>query len=312
MRKGLIIFLFVVLTIMPTTVYAGNNEFIYYTNSNGVELTKQQYSNLLRGFDVDIINSMTQEMIDLYKNDGELNNYCENEAYILSDETYDVSGNLKSVKETKLTEKQAKEYLKNKKIDVSEDNSANSVTGISLLSLSNWSDTHTTAMKKITMNVTTGASVSYKSVTLTTEWLILPSIRSYDVIDLMPGSTSFTINNTCISGYQKADSTTYSYSYGSSNTKITSTGVGISMNLSNSATSSLVCSITVIFITGADPFYAYGSYQHATSTVTLSESQNYSINSGGYGGVIDFNSSVKSKYDNTSGLSVRWSLSDII
>ena len=48
----------------------------------------------------------------------------------------------------------------------------------------------------------------------------------------------------------------------------------------------------------------YGSYQHASSTTTLSESKDYTISHLGYGGVIKFSDSVKEKYDAMTGVSI--------
>lgn len=47
-------------------------EEIFYTNLNGVELTKKQYNNLLRGFDEDTIATMEIEMSDNFKNNDSL------------------------------------------------------------------------------------------------------------------------------------------------------------------------------------------------------------------------------------------------
>ena len=55
--------------------------------------------------------------------------------------------------------------------------------------------------------------------------------------------------------------------------------------------------------TKASPFKVYGTYQHAKSSVSLSESQNYSFSSRGLGGVLKFNKdSIKNKYDGMTGV----------
>ena len=48
----------------------------------------------------------------------------------------------------------------------------------------------------------------------------------------------------------------------------------------------------------------YGSYQHAKSTVSQSESQSYVIGAGGYGNVIVFGTNVASRYDQMPGVDI--------
>ena len=46
----------------------------------------------------------------------------------------------------------------------------------------------------------------------------------------------------------------------------------------------------------------YGAYRHAQGNLTLAQSQKYTIDSSGYGGVIKFDNSVKNYYDAMSGV----------
>ena len=121
----------------------------------------------------------------------------------------------------------------------------------------------------------------------------------------------FTINSSNFSATQESDAGTTNYVYDSSNVKSCSQGFGVSMNLYDAAVSKITCTVTGIFGSGKDPFTVYGTYQHATSTLSLSDSQKYTIAAGGMGNVLSFtSSSVKAKYDNTQGLSVTGSLYD--
>lgn len=61
----------------------------------------------------------------------------------------------------------------------------------------------------------------------------------------------------------------------------------------------------------ADPFIAAGSYQHATSNVTLTQSKWYDIMASGYGYVIDFYDIIQDKYDNTPGLLIAHSFKEL-
>lgn len=69
MKKTLLIVLTAILLLSFTSVRAESNKKIYFTNMNGVELTEQQYNNLLEGFSPDTINTMSAEMINPLKND---------------------------------------------------------------------------------------------------------------------------------------------------------------------------------------------------------------------------------------------------
>lgn len=168
------------------------------------------------------------------------------------------------------------------------------------------------------MQVVSG-STSQKIVTITNTWLSLPNVRSFDVIAIRPetNSMSINVNSDLISGYQKWDGNVISYDINSSNLKKSSTfngkgGIGISMNIVDDVSSSLVNSMTVNFLCSNKEFEVYGTYQHATTDVTLAQSQNYSFNSSGYGGVLNFASSVKSKYDNMNGVYLHYTYADEI
>lgn len=114
-----------------------------------------------------------------------------------------------------------------------------------------------------------------------------------------------------VTGTQETNVGTTNYTYASSNTKILSNGVGISMDLYNNATTKIKCTMQCKFGSGADPFTVFGTYQHATSDLSLSDSQKYKLAVGGMGDVLEFtSSSVKAKYDNTSGLCVTGSIND--
>ena len=152
--------------------------------------------------------------------------------------------------------------------------------------------------------------MSNKIVIVRNKWKSLPKVRSFDVIGIRPAvaSVTFNLGANNISGFQKYDGKTINYNYASNHFKIQSSmnshsgGIGLSMNLVDSAKDEIINEIQVVFASGANPFMAYGSYQHATSDVTLSQSQDYNIHFEGYGQVFKFSSSVKSKYDNTSGV----------
>ncbi len=297
MKKNFIILLVMLITI-PVMVLAQEN--VYYTNEKGATLTEEQYNYLIDYFDEDTLYTMTVEQIDLIKDNRNLTVTTETK-YVRTDEVYDTTGVLLEVENTEVTEDEALNYEEN-----------------NLISTYAWNITYQTTMKKLYMQVVSG-STSQKIVTITNTWLSLPNVRSFDVIAIRPetNSMSINVNSDLISGYQKWDGNVISYDINSSNLKKSSTfngkgGIGISMNIVDDVSSSLVNSMTVNFLCSNKEFEVYGTYQHATTDVTLSQSQNYSFNSSGYGGVLNFASSVKSKYDNMNGVYLHYTYADEI
>lgn len=271
-------------------VNALEKEEYYFTNTNGVYLTEEQYNNLSETFSFDTINSMSFEMIEKVKNDHNLKKVVETK-YIESEIFY-LNGKVLTTIDNDITKKEYDNISINKK----------KISGKA-------TDNHETTYKKIELEVVYGASISYKYITLTTEWKLIPSTKSYDVMAISTGDSSFSINLiNQKSGYQKYDGNTINYSSNSGNWKTLSSstawngGIGLSQNIVDSTTTSLKNSMTVLLYSGSLNFRVRGSYQHAISNVTLSQSKNYSISLSGLGGVIDFDSTVRGNYDNTGGL----------
>lgn len=283
MKRSLIILLIIIGMIVPVKTYAREND-IYFTTLNGAKLSEKQYNNLSRVFDEDNIYTMDNSTINLYKDNEELTK-IETTKYIRTENYYDYHGNIVYSTEEEVTEADAVEYIKNKN-----------------MGMQSRTDTHETNMKKLTISLTMG-SPSVKTVVVKNTWLDIPTIKSYDVIAFANGTgPSITINS--ISGYQKWDGNIISYNSSSDNIKTANSGAGISMNIKDEVTTSLENSMTVTFVNNATTYTAYGTYQHATSNVTLSESKNYSFSLNGMGGVLDFASSVENKYDDMRGVSI--------
>ena len=294
--KKIFITLLMAVMVLPTMVSA--QEVTYYTNANGVTLTEEQYNYLTGYFSENTLYSMTKEQLNLIKDDRNLTITTETK-YIRTDEVYDNMGNLLESVETEVYEEDALNY------DEQE-----------LITPYAWNVTYQTTMKRLYMQVVSGSD-STKIVTITNTWLSLPKVRSFDVIALRPETNSMTINvnSNTISGYQNWDGNVINYNGSSSNTKKSSSftgngGIGISMNIVDNVSSSLETSMTVIFLCGNSNFSIAGTYQHATSDVTLAQSQNYSFSSSGYGNVLSFASSVASKYDDMQGVKLTYNHGD--
>lgn len=267
----------------------------YYTNSNGATLTEEQYNNLIEVFSENTLYSMSKEQIDIIKNETDFDVSTET-TYIKTTDTYNILG----------------EYTGSVSQEVSENYALNYDPSKEIMPMS-WNASHQTSMKRLELRVVTGNSISYKIATITNTWLSIPKVKKFDVIALRPGSNSMTINvvKGLITGYQKADNTMINYDVDSENTKISSSftghgGIGISMNILDAVQNSLENSMTVYFLTGSNPFELYGTYQHAAQSTTLKESQDYTFDSTGYGGVLKFSNSVKNKYDQMQGVYVSY------
>lgn len=286
-RKKIALFLLIATMFFPSSILAKENNLTFYTNMNGVELTKEQYSNLNKVFDEDTIATLTEQQINYYKNNSNLSK-TENTKYIRTDNYYDNNGNLISSEDTIVNENDALSFIKSQN------------EGISILGSS-----HQTTMKKLTISLVTTHSV--KTITITNTWLSIPSTKSYDVIGFRNGTgTSLSISS--VSGYQNYDGNVISYKNGGDNYKEPKGGCGISMNIVDSVSSSLSNGMTVTIWNNATTYTAYGTYQHAQSNVTLAQSKNYTISSSGLGGVLDFENSVKGYYDGMQGVDITGSI----
>lgn len=266
------------------------------------KLSEREYENLSRAFTKDEITNMSPEMLDLLKDDESLHIEATETKYIRTDYLCDLGGDVISETSTEIPEEQVQ--LEMKKI--------NKARGA----------IHTTTMKKLTIEVKTGASISQKNVIIHNTWLDnkIPKVLSFDVIALRPETFSVTANTysaSTISAYQKYDTNKYHrYSYGNKNIIINGSlsagkgGIGVSMNLDDKA-KMMENELMVTFYSGKDPFIVYGTYQHATKNVTLKQSQSYKFSKDGYGGVLDFNKSVRDYYDKMQGVDVKWSMSGV-
>lgn len=131
-------------------------------------------------------------------------------------------------------------------------------------------------------------------ITLMATWKGIPTIKSYDVIAVRLNNVSlaggYTFKQTYVSnGNLNVSYDSYKQSF--------SNGFGSSFKVQNG--SSLELSLTFM-ISGSGT--VYGSYQHASTAATLEESKKYTISHLGYGKVINFDNSVKNKYDAMTGV----------
>lgn len=144
---------------------------------------------------------------------------------------------------------------------------------------------HTTNYK--TIKITKAGNI----ITLLLRWTKTPKIKSYDVIGVRTNLkiTNYGYKQTYNGGIVNIDA----------NYKSDSTGVGASFKLLNGAGTE----VSLTFLVSGSGI-VNGSYQHASTTVTLSESQNYKFSASGLGGVFDFPTSIANKYDRMQGVDI--------
>ena len=146
---------------------------------------------------------------------------------------------------------------------------------------------------------------SYKSVqlvksgdyiTLIGSWFAVPNVHSFDVIAVRLSGCSlnggFVFKQTYISSgnlYYVTNGTNQTFSNGFGSSALLQYGTDneytLTFKVSGSGT-------------------VYGTYQHATQTVSLNDSLNYIIGANGYGNVLVFGNSIALKYDQMNGVNI--------
>ena len=138
-----------------------------------------------------------------------------------------------------------------------------------------------------------------------TQWLVTPATKSYDVTAMrIDGGTVVEGTQDGTQVYWEDGSYKHiTYSPNGTNIRKADNGFGISMNLVNGA-SYFETDISANVISTSQNTVAYGTYQHAVTDVSLSQSQSYTISHNGLGDVVNFASSVYNLYDGMAGVSI--------
>lgn len=151
---------------------------------------------------------------------------------------------------------------------------------------------HTTASKKLTIakSCSTNCSIIVKC-----QWLKNPVVRSYDVIGARLSGTE--VISSITTKVTSNEGTEYF-----SNLKTLSSGFGVSVQLP-SGTGISIEQKYVVSKGGS----VYASYQHAQSSISLTNSKLYTISSSGYGGVFNFYGNASGIYDQMGGVNIKLS-----
>lgn len=142
-----------------------------------------------------------------------------------------------------------------------------------------------------TFVMTKSCGASQCHVVLGATWSGSPTVTSYDVIGARIA------NGASIKGINTATVTATGYSQTYSTPKTLSNGFGYSVDLPSSGTPIISTSLTT-YLGGT----IYGTYQHAMSNISLTNSQNYTLSNSGYGHVFSFTGVAASTYDQANGL----------
>ena len=254
-----------------------------YINSEGVEITKEFYN--------EVNDKLTDDEINL----------IDKRLYQTLSNSKIKTINIKFIETTSIKIADTKFIIKERTIDASSYNNLKSSTVVV-------DDGHITDYKTITLIVSDKGT--YYTFYIQNSWKKEPTTKSYDVIALRWSGTvnEDTDNTEAIQDYKKTiyeSGGTITYSPTSGNYKYFSNGVGLSQNLVDDY--AIFTNTLSIPATCSGSVTVYGTYQHAQSAVTLAQSQSYTLSNSGLGNVLYYsNSTIRNKYDNTSGLSVNF------
>ena len=266
------------LTILPINTFAES-----IINNNGIEISEEDYNNFLKIHTPEYIMLMDEEKYERLKN-LDYSNIETLETYVES--TYNSLLGLTTEKEI------SKEEYEN----------FNPIMPI----LGDKGASGETSAKKIVMGVIGDTTWNY--VTLTATWKGIPSTRSFDVIGIRGYGVRF--RNGSQSGEQiyklNGEYQRISYAWDGTNIQKHDNGFGISMNIVNDNITELQLAVDCDVTPTVNSPAVYGSYQHAVSSVTLAQSQNYTLGVEGLGRVFVYPYSISQKYDGMTGLTIQY------
>ena len=249
-------------------------------NNNGVVISEEEYENFLKVHTPEYIMTMTQEKYEKLKS-FDFNNIKADSIYVKS--TYNDA--LKLTTQEEITEEEFNNF------DIMPILNSDGVAGESVA-------------KSLSMYLLGGDYWNY--VLLGVAWKGIPKVRSFDVIGFYGDSFEFRNGSQTgeqTYGYNGKYSTIY-YDWNANNTKLFDNGFGISMNIVDNDIDYLTLEAECDITPTANHGTIFGSYQHATSNITLAKSQKYTLGAGGYGMVFMFDENIAPRYDDMFGLRI--------
>ncbi len=150
---------------------------------------------------------------------------------------------------------------------------------------------HTTTNKSLKMST---ACSSNCLVSISLNWINLPTIRSYDILGIYLENTS-AINISDVTIETNNGKSYYNY------TNKSTDGIGTSFKLPTNVTYLKIAQTLIVEKKGN----IKASYQHAKKNISYANSKKYSFSKSGIGGVFSFNTGIQSYYDCMKGVSVK-------
>ena len=289
-KKSMFMF-FLIMLMIPVT-FAKDN--VFYTNYAGVEMTETEYNYMISNFDENLVKNMSQSLFESGLDDAD-NIELVSQEYKYIETTFNPS--LMLTTEREITKEEYENYNPIMPL-------ANCDYGVTC-----WE----TNAKRLSIQVYNNQENGYQAVTVENMWKTIPNVKSFDVIAVRWSSNNgYYPNIARMDGQQVYRQSTgtlteHMYDIETQNTKVNSnrTAVGISMNIGDNAYQFLSNVIYLEFIVTRNVTLTFdATYQHATSNVTLAQSQDYTFGAGGLGNVLIYNSNtIKNKYDNMQGVS---------
>lgn len=244
---------------------------VYYTNSNGVQMTELEYNKMLQLFSEEKVNYLSQEEFDKYK-----------DMTILStDSVYQKTISLDG-------EVISEEIISKEEYDSSSDENL----PIPYVGDSQY---YETTYKKLTATV--GDSTGLLLIS-SIHWKKIPYIKSYDVYAFRVTNMSHSNLAGTQTYYHDGTADSIFYDTTAPGYKYATNGAGYSMNLVDNATGyDLAISSELAYnTTQYTTAHIYVSYQHAQRDVSRETSKSYTFSPSGYGNVVLFNNSTIAGY----------------
>lgn len=279
-------FLLIIAVMFPLVIFAQNTNPIngtdaIYINNSGVRIPISTYNNLRNVYSEQFLSAVTQSDYDA-----------------IIAKNLDYSQIRKTIKFFRVETNIVTGEERNIEITENEYENSDHYTPI------NRDDWVETSYKRATLNIVGGGTAPEAFIILTNIWKIIPATRSFDVAAMR--WVDLSVVNGSQGGYQiytlNGQTQYVSYAWNGTNINRFSNGFGISMNIVDSNITYLENEIFADFSLLDHPAIVLGSYQHATSNVTLATSKSYTLNSNGLGDVIDFTGNIGNYYDGMSGL----------
>ena len=282
MKNSNVIVLFLLLSIIfifPKITYADS-----ITNNNGIVISEQEYNDFKKVYDDNYIMNMSLEKYNKLK---ELN----------FDEITTTTKYVESMYNPNL------QLTTEREITKEEYDNHNSISPL----LDDGDAYYETQVKKISLAVIGGTTYSHVMTVAT--WKAIPATRSFDVIGVR--GYGMEVREGSQMGEQiyvdaNDNYTVIDYAWNGTNIKKFDEGYGISMNIVNPTITYLQliteCDVTPTI----DHPTLYSSYQHAQQSLTLANSQNYTLGGAGLGDVFVYPYSIAQKYDGMSGVNISY------